>query len=257
MMALMWACIQLIEACSGQPMESGDSTNADSAARADNAFQAARTRFHAETNNAEAAWQFARACFDRSEFATNNTERAEIAEQGIAAARQSITCNPTSAPAHYYLGMNLGRLADTRRNLSGLRMVSEMEHEFTAARDLNEHLDYAGPDRNLGLLYWEAPILVSVGSRSKARQHLERAVELAPDYPENRLNLIEAYLKWGDTANALRQLKALEKLWPEAKQKFAGDAWAASWRDWEKRFRSVQKRLEAAPKALESPRRAP
>ena len=37
---------------------------------------------------ATAAWQFGRACFDLAEFATNNTERASLAEQGIAACRQ-------------------------------------------------------------------------------------------------------------------------------------------------------------------------
>src|SRR4051812_9046278 len=38
-------------------------------------FQEAHTRFLTETNSAEAAWQFARTCFDRAEFATNNSER--------------------------------------------------------------------------------------------------------------------------------------------------------------------------------------
>jgi hypothetical protein len=71
-----------------------------------------------------------------------------------------------------------------------------MEREFSLARKLDEHFADAGPDHNLGLLYRDAPALGSIGSRAKARQHLQRAVELAPQYPEKRLNLIEAYLKW-------------------------------------------------------------
>ena len=102
------------------------------------------------------------------------------------------------APAHYYLGMNLGQLARTR-GLSALRLVNQMQREFTRARDLDEHFDWAGPDRNLGLLYRDAPAFASIGSRSKAREHLMRAVELAPRYPENRLNLVETYLQLGRT----------------------------------------------------------
>ena len=75
--------------------------------------------------------------------------------------------------------MNVGQLADTKRNLSGLRMVKDMEREFLAAQSLDARFDFAGPDRNLGLLYEEAPVIVSVGSRSKSRQHLEKAAELA------------------------------------------------------------------------------
>ena len=124
-------------------------------------------------------------------------QRAALAEQGIAACRQAIARESNSAPAHYYLGMNLGQLAQTK-GLGALRLVNQMEREFTPGARAGRAVRLRGPDRNLGLLYRDAPAIGSVGSRSKAREHLERAVELAPQYPENRLNLIEAYLKWGE-----------------------------------------------------------
>src|SRR6266496_3386808 len=48
---------------------------------------AARQHYEASPTNRVAAWEFARACFDRAEYATNNAERAAIAMQGIAACR--------------------------------------------------------------------------------------------------------------------------------------------------------------------------
>src|SRR5437762_1117153 len=36
-----------------------------------------------QIKDVKTAWEFARACFDVGEFATNSNERAEIAEQGI------------------------------------------------------------------------------------------------------------------------------------------------------------------------------
>lgn len=216
-------------------------------------FQEARARYEKAPSETTAAWQFGRACFDLAEFATNKTERASLAEQGIAACRQAIERNSNSAAAHCYLGMNLGQLARTR-GLSALRLVSQMEREFIRARDLDEHFDWAGPDRNLGMLYRDAPPFASVGSRTKARQHLKGAVELAPGYPDNRLNLIEAYLSWHEPNNARSQLTALEELWPQARTNFVGKAWAASWADWEQRLRKFQKKLSGSNHPLGSPR---
>src|ERR1039457_6906966 len=108
--------------------------------------------------------------------------------------------------------MNLGQLARTR-GLSALKLVNQMQRAFTRAHDLEEQLEWAGPDRNLGLLYRDAPAFASIGSRSKAREHLKRAVELAPRYPENRLNLVETYLNWGEPNSAQRELTVLETTW--------------------------------------------
>lgn len=216
-------------------------------------FQEIHERFLVETNNPETAWHFARACFDLADISSANAQKAEFAKGGIEAAERSVALNTNSAPAHYYLGMNIGELADTKRNLSALKMTKEMEREFLAARAIDEHFDYAGADRNLGLLYLEAPVIFSVGDRTKGRQYLQTAVRVAPDFPENRLNLVEAYLKLGDTAEARRQLDELENILPEAQKQFTGDEWALSWADWNKRFYVAQKKLEKASKVKASP----
>lgn len=225
----------------------------ESTVRVRNLYREADARYKKEPRNVEAAWQFGRACFDLAEFSTNSTERAEIAEQGIAACKQALSQNREVATAHYYLGMNLGELAQTR-GLSALKLVDQMEREFELARIFDQSLDYAGPDRNLGLLYRDAPSWISVGSKSKARKHLIHAVELAPNYPENRLNLAEGYVKWSDHNGARRELKALEELWPKARTNFAGAAWIPGWVDWEQRLKQLKKKVEEPSKVLESPR---
>ncbi len=209
-------------------------------------------RHQASLQNATLAWQFGRACFDLAEYATNSTERAELAEQGIAACRQAVDRDAKSAAAHYYLGLNLGQLARTR-GLSALKLIKEMEREWTTAAELDSRLDYAGPERSLGLLYRDAPAIASVGSRSKARQQLVRAVELAPDYPENRLILIETYLKWNERPEARDELQALEKIQPAARKQFGGPAWESNWRDWNGRLEMLRKKAGESSK-IESPR---
>jgi tetratricopeptide (TPR) repeat protein len=217
----------------------------DFAPYARTAYQQAEKRYQTQPLNDEAAWQFARACFDLADAATTRAERASIAERGIAASRQAVIRAPNLAPAHYYLGMNLAQLAQTK-GLGALKLVTQMEHEFTLVLKLDEHFDFAGADRNLGLLYRDAPAIGSIGSRSKARQHLERAVELAPQYPENYLNLIEAYLKWGNRAGARGELRVVEVLWPSARTNFVGAAWASSWADWQPRLEKLRKEQQSS-----------
>jgi tetratricopeptide (TPR) repeat protein len=208
-------------------------------------YREAETRYQGRPSDNEAAWQFARACFDLADLATNRTERAAIAERGIAACRPVIERAPNLVPAHYYLGMNLAQLAQTK-TLGALKLVTQMEREFTLTCKLDEQYDYAGSDRNLGLLYRDAPSLGSIGSRTKAREHLQRAVDLAPQYPENRLNLIETYVKWADRDGAQRELQALDKIWPSARTNLAGVAWSASWGDWEQRREKARKKLASS-----------
>jgi hypothetical protein len=224
------------------------------ATRAGAEFHRTQAEFQSNTNLPAAALKFVRACFDYADFATNGAERAAIARQGIAACRQLIAHDPESAPAHYYLAMNLGQLARTE-TLGALKIVKEMEREFKMAAGLDGHLDYAGPERGLGLLHRDAPGWpVSIGSRHKARQWLESAAKLAPDYPENHLNLVESYLQWYDRTNAGRELKVLDALWAGARTNFVGEAWERSWTDWSARRDAARKRLSEIPKPLESPR---
>ena len=220
--------------------------------RAQTAYHEKEKDFQNQPKDIESAWKLGRACFDLAELATNSTERAQIAEKGIGVCRQALLMNSNSAAAHYYLGLNLGELAQTR-SVGALKLVPQIEREFMVASDLDKSFDFAGADRTLGLLYRDAPSIISLGSRSKAKQHLRRAVELAPDFPENRLDLIESYQKWGDRSEAKRELAVLEAAWPKAKEKLTGPEWTSSWRDWEARLEECKKKVEEASK-LESPR---
>lgn len=214
------------------------------AQRAERLYQAAKDQYAKESTNVVYAWQLGRACFDWAEFAASDDAREALANEGIAACRLAIERDPKLAPAYYYLAMDLGQLARTK-TLGALPIVDEMEKTFKKARELDEKFDYAGPDRNLGLLYFDAPGWpASIGSRSKARSHLERAIKVCADYPDNYLNLIEAELKWGEISAARKLSTRLGDLWQAAKARLTGAEWASSWADWDKRWEQIQKKLK-------------
>jgi tetratricopeptide (TPR) repeat protein len=234
-----------------------DAPNKKFAARDEAAFQRTQIQFQSDPNNSTNAWRFASACYDFADFATNDTQRADIALQGIAACHHLIARDAKSAPAHYYLGMNLGQLARTEL-LGALALVREMEGEFKTAESLDEHFDYAGTSHNLGLLYRDAPGWpASIGNKRKARDWLERAVKLAPDYPENHLTLAESYLQWDDAGRAKLELNALDSVWSKAQTNFTGEAWEQSWDSWSTRRDDARRKLaeiSGPQKSAKSPR---
>jgi tetratricopeptide (TPR) repeat protein len=210
------------------------------------AYDAAKAHYKTNANDDAAARQFASACFDRADAATKDSVRATFAHEGIQVCRRWLQRAPNAAAAHYYLGMNLAQLARTK-SLGALPLVKEMEKEWLATIALDPHCDYAGADRNLGLLYRDAPgFPLSIGSRAKAEQCLEHAVELNPEYPENHLNLIETHLKHKPSAVA-GEYERLRALLPAARKQFSGAQWKSAWDDWDARLKKIQSHLPEAP----------
>jgi tetratricopeptide (TPR) repeat protein len=212
---------------------------------AEQAYDAAKARYQTNANDAAAARLFASACFDRADLAAKDSERATLAHEGIQVCRRWLQRAPNAAAAHYYLGMNLAQLARTK-SLGALPLVKEMEKEWLATIALDPHCDYAGADRNLGLLYRDAPgFPLSIGSRAKAEQCLQHAVELNPEYPENHLNLIETHLKRKPASVAV-EYERLRVLLPAARKKFSGPAWQSDWDDWDARLKKIQAHIAGA-----------
>lgn len=218
------------------------------------AYLRARTALEANGPAGESGWILGRACFDWAEFATNHTQRATLAQEGIRACEEALSLQTNQAAAHYYLAMNQGQLARTM-NLGALKLVNQMEAHFKTVLELEPGFDQAGPDRNLGLLYLEAPGWpMSVGNPSKARSHLRRAVELAPEFPENRLNLMDAYARWKEYDLLRRELKQYDGMMEEARSLFSGERWYWAWVEWGRRLDELRSRAHKAPPDLRSPK---
>lgn len=226
--------------------------NSSFAARAERAFNEAQVKARQEPTNTAALVQFSRAAFDWAEFTSKDSQREDVAQRGIDAARRAIELSSTNATAYYWLGMNLGQLARTK-TLGALKLVREMEDEFYRARGFDAHIDYAGPDRSLGLLYRDAPGWpTSIGSKKQAREHLENAVRLHPEFPDNQLALLESFEKWADRQSFERQLKITEQTMNAAKEKFSGPMWEQSWADWNKRFAEMKSKSGSVGKSQPS-----
>lgn len=203
-------------------------------------------RFAHDKTNSETAWRFAKACFERADFSTNDTQRAALAEQGIAASKHAVSLDTNSAAGYFYLGVNLGQMARTKL-FSALGLLDEMEASWEKSIAVDPKFHNAAATRSLGLLYLNAPGWpLSLGSRSKARQRLQAAVELAPNYPENHLCWLETRLRWGERRALQAQLQATEQMLRSARTNLAGEMRKQDWTEWEARWRRIKARAEAS-----------
>ena len=227
-------------------------TNAVFYRYAEKHFSLSQSNLQANPKDSAAARELARAAFEYADLATNETQRAEIAQTGITTARQVVAREPQAAAGHYLLAMNLGELAQAEApSIAAYKLVHEVEHEFKEAAELDDTIDFAGPARTLGLLYYQAPGWpLSVGNKRKARQWLERAVAAAPEFPENQLNLAEAYLKWRLKDETAKVLVKTEAIWPAARTNFTGEAHARDWRDWELRRQALRAEFQRIYKSV-------
>lgn len=207
---------------------------------------AAQEQFAATPTNLLPALALGRACFELAEFATNSTQRAALAEQGIAACHRALSLSPTNAAAYCALGLNLGQLARTR-TLGALKLVPQIEAAWLAAATSDPQVNHAAPHRLLAMLYDGAPGWpLSIGSSAAARTNFQQAVRLAPDYADNWLVYLEACLGWSDLQTARSLVTPAAAAMAKAPQLFPGTDWAWELQDWQQRWTAAQKRLAAA-----------
>ena len=220
---------------------------------AENRYLQARLDVQQHPNDPMVAWKFARACFDWAEFATTKKDRAELGQRGIEICRQLIDKDPNLAPAHYYLGLNLGQVARTK-TLGALSIVRDMETAFLKAIELNPKLDHAGAHRNLGLLYRDAPGWpTSIGSRSKARFHLEQTLKLFPHYPGNCLTFLESQLEWNEKVEVRKKIPQTRKILDDARTRLTGEEWRSSWGEWQARWKTIQDQVNIPYQPIRDP----
>ncbi|MDT8367780.1 MAG: tetratricopeptide repeat protein [Longimicrobiales bacterium] len=123
-------------------------------------------------------------------------EEAAYADSAILFANTAIRADSTRAAPYYWRSIASGIVARHNQLSLGRDAMHRIRADATRAIEIDPAIEHAGPHRVLGALYLRAPGPPSgLGSVARAVRELEAAIRLAPDYPENRLLLAEAYLR--------------------------------------------------------------
>ena len=69
---------------------------------------------------------------------------------------------------------------------------------------------------------------------------MEKAVELHPEYPGNRLNLLDSLLQWGDKKTVQAQITLADQMLKAARATFTAETRAFDWYDWDRLWQKIR-----------------
>jgi hypothetical protein len=124
--------------------------------------------------------------------------------EGLAVAEAALALDPDDPAALLWWIAHRGSQASPLNPVAAVRIANEVERSLLRLRERAPEHEYAAADRVLGVVYFTAPPVVSIGSLKKAEQHLGDALRRFPTYPGNQLAMAQLLVKKGDCRLARR-----------------------------------------------------
>jgi len=116
-----------------------------------------------------------------------------------------------SGTAFFLRGLCRGRLGEANGFWASIDVITPFQKDMTMAMHIDPSVDFGGPHRALGKLYYELPFFMG-GDMKQSIEHLEKAVEIGPGYWENHFYLAQSYMSDGRYREAQKQLERANSL---------------------------------------------
>ena len=210
-------------------------TTAELIARGDSAYDALepavalehyRAAHLSNPQNYEAIWKFARSQVDVAKLLVDDSyedQRDSLYGVAVAMAEGAVYLDSLDAEGHAILAAAVGRLSRTKSGRERVRYGREIYDQAAIAIDLNSDHDgahhvigawHAEVTRLSGITRFFAKTFMGGGFMSKANRdsavvHLERAIEIKPDYIFHHLELAEVFIDLERYEEARRELQTV------------------------------------------------
>jgi tetratricopeptide (TPR) repeat protein len=157
--------------------------------------------------DAETWIALSRACFIWGDIRASTVDQKLAAySEGRDAARRAIALAPRAPLAHLFLGINAGRLGQTRGVLRSLVLLPEVREAVRQTLELDPGLPAAYA--LAGTVDYEVPSLFG-GSLERAEAHFRKGLGIDPHFTALRIGLARVLRRRGRVADARRELKLL------------------------------------------------
>lgn len=150
-------------------------------------------------------WREGRDYIRMGEKADQSKKKLYFFEKAKKALEESLQIESHQPDAHFWLGVALGRIGQTRGILRSLFLLEPVRRQMDEALSLDHH--YEPAIHAQGEVYLDLPGFVG-GSLDKAVLKFKEARAIDPNDLVNLLSLGEAYQKRGEKEKALNVLKA-------------------------------------------------
>jgi tetratricopeptide (TPR) repeat protein len=178
----------------------------DQPPKAELALELLRKELSTNPDNDEALWRMSRALKWEGDQRQESSEKIALYQQAADTAKKGIEANPKSVGAHFWHGVALGKIGETRGVLRSLFLVAPIKKEMETVISLDPNND--GAHLVLGVMYRKLPGFVG-GSNNRSIEELEKSIALKPLGTLHRLELARTYLEEKKTDKAKEALRSI------------------------------------------------
>jgi tetratricopeptide (TPR) repeat protein len=142
-------------------------------------------------------------------YETPADQRADAFEALAAQAESEVAAHPEDPARYIWEGIILSTWAGEKGGLGALGLVKQARAALEKALELDETALGGSAHTSLGSLYFKVPGWpIAFGNDKRAREHLQRALEIDPDGIDANFFMGEFLLEQGDEVGARRHLLA-------------------------------------------------
>jgi len=159
----------------------------------------------------------------------SRSKKKELALAGVDAAERCLMTAPENPGCYYWRAANTG-LYHSVHIIGYQKGIKRMISDCEKVNSLDADYEHAGAYRMLGQIFTQLPQTAGrpdsvVRDLDRAEGYLRKAVQFAPDYPENHLALAEALAAQGKGREALEALAQADEMAPRWKKDASYDQW--------------------------------
>ena len=141
-------------------------------------------------------------------------DKMQHLEGAIDAGRKAVAIAPGRPEGHFWLGADLGLMAEARGFLRGLTLVDSIRKEMEIVIRLDPEYEQAAGFRMLARLDYRAPFFKG-GDKRRSIELLEQALDRYPDNSLTMLYLADSLMALGRRDEARQQLERILNLCPD------------------------------------------
>ena len=157
-------------------------------------------------NKYDVLWRLSRVLYYIGEHTENKKEKKGIFDRGVYYAEKAVEAEPEKPDGHYWLGVNQGKVGETRGVLKSLSLVKPIKNAMNKVIELDRSYEDGGPDRVLGRVFYKLPGFAG-GDNHKSLEHLIKSKEYGPEDALTRIYLAETYLALKEKDKAKEELE--------------------------------------------------
>ncbi|MEO8481967.1 MAG: TRAP transporter TatT component family protein [Acidobacteriota bacterium] len=155
--------------------------------------------------DAEAAWKLSRVSYWLGTHQADGSRRAAL-ERGVGAGEDAVRLAGDRPEGHFWLGANMGELAQSGGPLTALRYRGRIKREFERVVDIDAAWQGGSADAALGQWYASVPRLFG-GSPEEAERHFRLALAHDPNNTAALSYFAELLMASGRTGEARAYLR--------------------------------------------------